>query len=69
MSGGLEAQLGIGEEEANPEQKKIIEQAIEKRWKKVMSHHRIVKSAAYSFIEWEEGYERTKEEEEAWDDA
>jgi len=62
--------MGIDEAEgATATQSAAIKTSVDKAVGKVMSHVNLVKSNSYAYIEWEEGYDRKEEEEEAWTTA
>ena len=55
------------DEEMSKEQKSTVEQTVKKKAGTVMDHVRVVKSGGnYAFIQWDDGYSRTPDEEKAW---
>lgn len=43
-----------------------IASAVKKRTAATMTHCTLVKAGPYAFIQWEDGYERKNDEQEAW---
>ena len=64
----LKKVMMIGEEEKlSKDQQTTVDEVLKKKMGDVMSSIRVVKSGGnYAFIQWDDGYHRTPEEEKAW---
>ena len=59
------------EEDGHPDASQVasMQAAKDKRTAAAMKHLNVVKNGSYGFLQWDEGYTRTAQEEEAWKDA